>query len=156
MTFTLGGHFSDRIAAIAPVASQSWVTADKLARPLPVYYIVGTADPLIPFNGGPMQLGAITMRRDMPPVQESADQWARLDGCPATPQTLSDKDGVKVLRYGPGQGGAEVIYTIVDGNGHHWPGSVEPLPRAISGPTLDPFSATDRIWDFFKRHPLAE
>ena len=52
MTFTLGAHFSDRIAAIAPVSSQSFVTTGQLARPLPVYYLVGTADPLVPFQGG--------------------------------------------------------------------------------------------------------
>jgi polyhydroxybutyrate depolymerase len=153
MTFTLGGHFSDRIAAIAPVASQSFAPVDQLARPLPVYYIVGTADPLIPFNGGSSSLPWGTTRT-YPPVQESADQWARLDGCPPTPETVSDQDGVRVLRYGPGREGSEVIYTIVDGNGHHWPDSVEPLPRIISGPRVDTFSATDRIWDFFKRHPL--
>jgi polyhydroxybutyrate depolymerase len=153
MTFTLGGHFSDRIAAIAPVASQSFVAVDHLARPLPVYYIVGTADPLIPFNGGSSAM-PWGKSRTFPPVQESADLWAKLDGCPAMAQTLSDRNGVRVLRYGPGQSGSEVIYTIVDGNGHHWPGSVEPLPQIISGPRLDPFSATDCIWDFFRHHPL--
>ena len=39
MTFTLGAHFSDRIAAIAPVSSQSFARVDKLARPLPVYFL---------------------------------------------------------------------------------------------------------------------
>jgi polyhydroxybutyrate depolymerase len=152
MTFTLGGHFSNRIAAIAPVSSQSFSSVDALARPLPVYYLVGTADPLIPYNGGSMLLWG--QMRETPPVQQSADHWAQLDGCPPTPQVVSDKDGVRVVRYGPGRDHAEVIYTVITGNGHHWPMSPEPLPRAISGPTLDPFSATDRIWDFFRRHPL--
>jgi polyhydroxybutyrate depolymerase len=153
MTFTLGGHFSDRIAAIAPVASQSFAPVGQLARPLPVYYIVGTADPLIPFNGGTSTLPWGTARK-YPPVQQSADRWAALDGCPPTPEIVSDRDGVRVERYGPGRGGSEVIYTIVEGNGHHWPGTVEPLPRMISGPRVDSFSATDRIWEFFKLHPL--
>ena len=153
MTFTLGAHFSDRIAAIAPVSSQSFVTVDHLARPLPVYYLVGTADPLIPFNGGTTTT-PWGKTRTLPPVQHSVDQWAQLDGCPATPQTVSNKDGIRVLRYGPGRDDSEVLFTVVEGNGHHWPGTVEPLSSAISGPTLDPFFATDRIWDFFKRHPL--
>jgi len=143
MTFTLGSHFSDRIAAIAPVSSQSFAKVNALARPLPVYYLTGTADPLIPYHGGAF-----------PPVQDSVDFWARLDGCPAQPQVVSDQNGVYVLRYGPGRNGSEVLFTTIDGNGHHWPGSVEPLPHFICGPTLDPFNATDRIWDFFKAHPL--
>jgi polyhydroxybutyrate depolymerase len=153
MSFTLGAHFSDRIAAIAPVSSQSFVTVDPLARPLPVYYLVGTADPLVPFHGGTATL-PWGISRTLPPVQQSSDQWARLDGCPAKPQTVLDKDGVQVLLYGPGRAGSELLFTIVEGNGHHWPGSIEPLPAVICGPSLDPFSATDRIWDFFKRHPL--
>jgi len=153
MTFTLGSRFSDRIAAIAPVSSQSFVHTDTLARPLPVYYLTGTADPLIPYRGGTVTL-PWGKARTLPPVQESADTWAKLDGCPPEPQTVSDENGVRVQHYGPGKDGAEVFFTTVEGNGHHWPGTVEPLPHIICGPTLDPFHATDRIWDFFVRHPL--
>lgn len=153
MTFTLGSHFSDRIAAIAPVSSQSFIHVEQLVRPLPVYYLVGTADPLIPYNGGTVTLPWGNTRTTAP-VRESADIWAKLDGCQVQPETLRDKDGVHELRFAPGRNDAEVLFTIVDGNGHHWPGTSEPLPRAISGPALDPFHATDRIWEFFKRHPL--
>jgi polyhydroxybutyrate depolymerase len=149
MSFTLGAHFSDRIAAIAPVSSQSFATAATLARPLPVYYLTGGADPIIPYQGGASELGG-----SYPPVQDSVDFWVRLDGCPPQPQVLRDQDGVRVLRYGPGAKGSEIIFTTIKGNGHHWPGSREPLPRVICGPTLDPFPATDRIWDFFQAHPL--
>ncbi len=153
MTFTLGGHYSDRIAAIAPVSSQSFVKIEALARPLPLYYLTGTADPLIPYHGGTSSL-PWGQTRTLPPVQESVDTWAKLDGCAAEPATVSDEDGVRVLHYGPGSDAAEIYFTTIEGNGHHWPGTVEPLPHAISGPSLDPFNATDRIWDFFKMHPL--
>ena len=153
MTFTLGAKFADRIAAIAPVSSQSFTEIDSLARPVPVYYLAGTADSLVPYHGGESKLpwGQV---RTMPPVQESVDTWAKLDGCPAEPQVVSEENGVRVQRYGPGREGSEVLFTTVEGNGHHWPGTAEPLPKAISGPALDPFQATDRIWEFFVRHPL--
>jgi polyhydroxybutyrate depolymerase len=153
MTFTLGARFADRIAAIAPVSSQSFARIDALARPLPVYYLTGTADPLIPYHGGTATLPWGTSRT-LPPVRESAETWARLDGCPPGPQVVSDSNGVRVVRYGPGRDQAEVFFTSVEGNGHHWPGTVEPLPHFICGPTLDPFNATDRIWNFFVQHPL--
>jgi polyhydroxybutyrate depolymerase len=157
MTFCLGAHFPDRIAAIAPVSSQSFVTATSLARPLPVYYLTGTADPLIPFHGGPSAILTFPLRSGFsyPPVQDSVDTWARLDGCPPSPHVVSDAGGVRVVRYGPGNGGSEILFTTIEGNGHHWPDTVEPLPHFICGPTLDPFNATDRIWEFFVRHPLA-
>jgi len=153
MTFTLGSHYSDRIAAIAPVSSQSFASIDSLARPLPVYYLTGTADPLIPYHGGTVKLPWGSTRA-FPPVQESVDRWAQLDGCPPQPQIVSDANGVHVLRYGPGRDNSEVLFTTVEGNGHHWPDTVEPLPHFISGPSLDPFNATDRIWEFFEAHPL--
>jgi polyhydroxybutyrate depolymerase len=153
MTFTLGAHFSDRIAAIAPVSSQSFVRVESLARPLPVYYLTGTADPLVPYLGGTVTL-PWGNTRTTPPVQESVDEWARLDGCPAQPQLVSDANGVRVQRYGPGRRQSEVLFTTIEGNGHHWPGTAEPLPGMISGPSLDPFNATDRIWAFFVEHPM--
>ena len=153
MTFTLGARFADRIAAIAPVSSQSFVKVDALARPVPVYYLTGTADPLIPYQGGTIKMPWGNVRT-LPPVQESVDMWARLDGCPPEPEVVSDADGVRVLRYGPGRDDSEFLFTAIESNGHHWPDTVEPLPHAICGPTLDPFNATDRIWDFFKAHPL--
>jgi polyhydroxybutyrate depolymerase len=152
MTFTLGAHFPDKIAAIAPVSSQSFVHVDALARPLPVYYLTGTADPLIPYQGGTVKL-PWGNTRSMPPVQDSVDAWVRLDGCPAQPQLVSDEKGVRVQRYGPGHDQAEIFFTTIEGNGHHWPGTIEPLPPAISGPSLDPFNATNAIWDFFVKHP---
>jgi polyhydroxybutyrate depolymerase len=153
MTFTLGSHFSDRIAAIAPISSQSFVHIDSLARPLPVYYLTGTADPLIPYHGGTVTL-PWGNARTLPPVQESVNAWAKLDGCPPQPQVVSDASGVRVLRYGPGRDQSEILFTTIEGNGHHWPGTVEPLPHFVSDPSLDPFHATDQIWDFFLRHPL--
>lgn len=158
MSFSLGAHFSDRIAAIAPVSCQSFTKIDSLARPLPVYFLTGTADPLILYYGGKTSIPLIPFGKDYqyPPIQDTVDLWVRLDGCPPKPQVVEDEKGVHVLRYGPGRNGAEVLFTTIDGNGHHWPGKPEPLPSAIAGPSLDPFSATDRIWDFFKQHPLSK
>jgi polyhydroxybutyrate depolymerase len=156
LTFALGARFSERIAAIAPVSSQSFVRSETLARPLPIYYLVSKADPLSPFLGGEPIIPTFSFGPGYkyPPVQDSVDAWVRLNGCPPEPQLVSDENGVRVVCYGPGRDEAEILFTTVEGNGHHWPGTVELLPAVICGPTLDPFHATDRIWDFFARHPL--
>ncbi len=154
MTFTLGGRFADRIAAIAPVASQSFAPPDSLPRAVPVYYLVGTADPLVPFLGGESTLPWGHTKRTTPPIQQTVDTWVHLDGCPTVPQLVRDEGGVRVERYAPGRDGVEILFTVVAGNGHHWPGSREPLPHSIVGPTLDPFNATDAIWDFLSKWRL--
>jgi polyhydroxybutyrate depolymerase len=154
MTFTLGSQFSDRIAAIAPVASQSFVSVTSLIRPLPIYYLVGNADPLIPYRGGTVTLpwGTTVI---MPSIQRTVDHWVHLDGCSTEPQVISDSHGVFVAGYGADPKKLDILFTTIDGNGHHWPGTQEPLPTEISGPCRDPFNATDAIWNFFEQHPLA-
>ncbi len=153
MTFTLGARFSDRIAAIAPVSSQSFVQTDTLLRPVPLYFLASTADPLVPYRGGTVTLpwGSVVTH---PPVQESLDQWLHLDKCAAQPQTLHDANGVLTVSYGSDPKHTEILFTTIESNGHHWPGTVEPLPESIAGPSRDPFHATDAIWDFFKAHPI--
>jgi polyhydroxybutyrate depolymerase len=153
MSFTLGARFADQIAAIAPVSSQCVVEPASLSRPLPVYYLTGNADPLVPYRGGTVTLPWGTVSAH-PPIQDTVDQWARLDGCAPQPQSISDDGSVFVANYGPDRDHIRIRFTTIDGNGHHWPGTRELLPAAIVGPCLDPFNATDAIWDFFKQHPM--
>jgi polyhydroxybutyrate depolymerase len=153
MTFLLGNRFSDQIAAIAAVSAPIRLTLAPLARPLPLYFLVGAEDPIVPPAGGPTTLpwGATVT---WAPAQSMVDKWAALNGCDPKPEVVSDRDGVKVVRYKARKGHADVIYTVVAGNGHHWPTSVELLPASVAGPARDPISATDQIWDFFQHHPL--
>jgi polyhydroxybutyrate depolymerase len=153
MTFTLGGQCADRIAAIAPVATQSFSAATALPRILPVYYLVNTHDPLVPLTGGKVRLpwGAEVEHE---PIGQTLEQWLALNDCPSQPRSVREHDGVFVAEYGPDRGPAWVVFTRIDGNGHHWPGTVEPLPESISGPRRDPINATDEIWRFFQEHRL--
>ena len=154
MAFALGARYSDRIAAIGPVATDSPRTSAPL-RPLSVVYMTGTNDPLNPMDGGPVHIpwgGKMTITKRS--VQETINEWAEWDDCPREGMLLTDIDGVQKTLYGPGKYGVQIlVYTIAD-MGHHWPGTKEPLPKSMSGPVRDPFHATDLIWDFFVYHPL--
>jgi polyhydroxybutyrate depolymerase len=44
-------ELSDRIAAIAPVSGALWIAEPKIARPVSLLYITGTADPINPMGG---------------------------------------------------------------------------------------------------------
>ncbi len=154
MAFALGAHFSDRIAAIGPVAAEN-PTAHPPEYPLNVVYITGLEDPLNPFEGGTVKLpwgGTPTM----PPVMQSIDQWIEWDGCTREGMLLGEQEGVRKTMYGPGNDSVQVLTYMVEGLGHHWPGTKEPLPKSIRGPIRDPFHATDLIWDFFVYHPKTE
>jgi polyhydroxybutyrate depolymerase len=156
MSFRLGSELSDRIAAIAPVAGALWFNPPQFRQPVSVCYITGTADPLNLIEGGVPKLatGASDKVRakPKPPVRDSISKWAKALGCPATTPSVSNSHGVRTETYSACIGDAEVIYIAVDELGHTWAGGRSILPESMVGKTSNRISATDVIWEFFRRH----
>lgn len=160
MSFRWGAEASERIAAIAPVAGACWLDGPSLERPVPMCYVTGTDDPLNQIEGGAPKLangGSDNVRaKPKPPVRDSIQKWARALGCPLTPSTTTTANSLHTETYGPGREGSEVVYITVEGLGHTWAGGKSLLPEFLVGKRSDKLKATDFIWEFFKRHPLAE
>ncbi|MFH2131584.1 MAG: PHB depolymerase family esterase [bacterium] len=156
MSFLIGVKQSRRIAAIAPVAGALWLETVQLERPVPMLYITGLADPLNLIEGGVPRLatgGSDTVRaKPKPPVRESIQKWVRALDCPAEPRRRFVA-GVHTEQYGPGRGGAEVLYIAVEGLGHTWAGGRSLLPESMVGKRSEKIRATDVIWLFFQNHP---
>lgn len=155
LTYRLGAELSDRVAAIAPVASSGLRVKDPvLKRPVPMITIQGTADPRNPLEGGDVKVfGRIDKR---PPIKNSVERWAKLLDCRVEPKVVRDKDGVKVERYGPCKDGSEIDFYMIEGMGHTWPGGVSLLPESLVGKRSDKINANDAIWEFFAKHPMPE
>jgi polyhydroxybutyrate depolymerase len=151
MTFAVGVALSRQLAAIAVIASHLFVPNPTLARPVSLFYLIGTADPLCPLSGGEVRLpwGGIWHE---PPVLKSIEAWQRLLNCPSEPIVVRDTDGVRELRYGPGNDNSEIIFYAIENMGHNWPGGPELLPSSIVGAPSDKIDATAVIWEFFARH----
>ena len=82
-----------------------------------VLEIHGTADNVVPFNGGPMvgRGGA----SDILAAPAMAARWRELNGCPAP---VEDSPAPSIHRFtsaGCG-GGTEVAFVQIDGGGHTW------------------------------------
>lgn len=152
MTLRFGVERGARIAAIAGVAGYLSVPANCLPRPIPLLYLIGSADPVTPLAGGDLVLpwGAMGPR---PPVTDSVAQWAALLGCPPTPTPYSTNiDGVSAFRFGPGRGQSEVLFYTIAGMGHVWPGGRPILPERLIGTAAPLIPANEMIWTFFSRH----
>lgn len=155
MCYRLAAELSDRIAAIAPVAGTMAIEKCDPRRPVPVLHFHGTKDGLVLF-GGPDD--RIPKNLKFLSVEDSVRAWARVNGCPETPEIrdvpdqAADGTTLKKKTYGPGREGAEVILYVVEGGGHTWPGR-EPRSRFLGKTTKD-VSANDVIWEFFERHPM--
>ena len=151
MAYRLALELSERIAAIAPVASSGLrMPAKKRKSPVPVVAIQGMGDPRNPLEGGTVRL-ADGQEDTRSPVTETIERWAAMNGCDPTP-TVSDVDGVKRVSYG-GRNEAEVVLYLVSGMGHTWPGGKTLLPKSLVGDTTSRLNANDVIWAFFDAHP---
>ena len=152
MTFRAGRALSARLAAIAPVAGSDWLDEPRPAQPLSLLYLTGTEDPLNPLEGGEITLGG-KPAGNKPPVREFIHKWVQLLGCAPEPKIIHDKDGVKGIAYTNCHGNAEVVFYTVTGMGHFWPGGMSHLPERVVGKSSNKISATDVIWEFFRKHP---
>jgi polyhydroxybutyrate depolymerase len=155
MTFRVGAELCTRVAAIAPVSGHCWIGDARLARPVPMIYIIGTADPLNPLKGGlgtsPWSIGPTTK----PAVSQTLAHWLNANGTPDKPHEIGQTGPATIMLYAPPAGGAETIFVTIKGQGHEWPGAPRVLPARLTGNNVSGYDATDAIWTFFAAHPRA-
>lgn len=158
MSFRLGCQLSQRIAGFAAVTAMlSEALAPNCApqRPLKFLLINGTADPLLPYDGGTVTLPPDnTPRGEVRSTAESLAFWAAHNGCAPEPlyaglPDSNPRDGsrVEITTYA-GCEAATTLYTVVNG-GHTWPGGEQYLPAALIGGTNRDMDASETIWAFF-------
>lgn len=118
MATRLACQRADTVSAIAPVAgSLGSAYSCNPSQPVSVFATNGVADPVVPFNGGPMvgRGGA----SDIVAPAALAGRWRDLDDCPA-PVEDSPSPGVRRSTAAGCAGGTEVVFVSVDGGGHEW------------------------------------
>jgi polyhydroxybutyrate depolymerase len=166
-----GGFFSQylaimlpqKIAAVASVAatlSQDVYSSAKPTHAVPIMFILGTEDPLVPFQGGEIKIGPIHRGKVVSAV-DAVSFWVRVNGCQATPvitelPRVARRDPTAVAReeYKPDKTSADVLLYVVTGGGHTWPGGLQYLPVRIVGRTSRQIDANQLIWQFFQQHRL--
>jgi polyhydroxybutyrate depolymerase len=156
----LGAQLSHRVAAIAPVVGgivERTVAQFNPLQPVSVLVMQGTADPVVPFEGGVVKPG---QRGSIIPTEQAVGLWVQKNGCAPQPSqrvlpSAGVRDGCRVTIYdwANGRGGSEVVYYKIEGGGHTWPGGPQYLPKFMIGPVCRQFDATSTIWQFFQTHP---
>ncbi|MCS3878849.1 polyhydroxybutyrate depolymerase [Gordonia amarae] len=128
---------STTFAAVAPVAG-TLVTACPAPRKMSVLQVHGTADPRVPYGGGPGQAFSLDgkARVDGPAIPAVNATFRAANGC-APPRTTVT--GTVTTSSAQCPGGREVRLVSLAGGGHDWPTS--------------PYHATAEIWRFFAAHP---
>jgi len=156
MASRLACDLNKRIAAVAVVAaSMGRDMGYQPTQSMPVMYIQGTKDPLVPFTGGQMKgAGGVIYSHE-----EILKKWAEIDKCDSKPVVtnlpilVNDGTSIQKEEYSGANGLKVVGFTIVDG-GHTWPGGTQYLPKFMIGPLSKNLNACDEIWKFFKENKL--
>jgi polyhydroxybutyrate depolymerase len=157
MSSLLACRLSDRITAIAPIAGVEFLEPCD-GDPVPVLAFHGSADPILPYEGGGLNATTIAntqyWKGNIPPgmpaplgVDESMRRWAEHNGCDPTP--VEERISAEVRRRTwTGCVAATVLY-VVDGGGHAWPGRPQPAFEAAFGHCTTDIDATALMFSFF-------
>ena len=177
MAFVLACEASDRIAAAAPVASPGIPKGCRMARPVPMLFVHGTADPCTLYQGGAECGGCFAKAvekawglkmkgNDRFPCDGAAKQLdfaARKAGCKEKEEVFFTKGEASCARRAGCAAGGEAALCRIEGAGHTWPkgsscetGSklCEAL-KEVTGKVSQDLDASEAIWEFFSRHALA-
>jgi polyhydroxybutyrate depolymerase len=126
MSYTLACT-TDIFAAIGPVAGVQ-LNACPSPRPTSVIHIHGTADPLVPYGGGP---GYSVING--PPIPDVNAFWRKADQCGPPAATT---DGPVATSTAGCPDNRDVVLITIDRGGHDWPSW-----------------AAQTLWQFFAAYP---
>jgi polyhydroxybutyrate depolymerase len=171
-----GGLMSEHVArhGLLPVAGIGLVAGpgtqtSREAMPHPtqpatVAVFAGTADPLVPYAGGPIgPLGRMLQRRGdhterglAVAAEVVAADWAGANGIDGGPRVapLSTAPGdlpvSRIVWQAPGS--PTVALYRIEGGGHTWPGGSQYLPARFIGPTAQSLDASGILLEQFRSH----
>jgi polyhydroxybutyrate depolymerase len=166
MTMTLVCKRADLFAAAASVIFNLTDEAAEACQPsqgVPMLIMNGTADPLVPFEGGH---GTSRFAIDgYWSTEKTLGFWRHINGCEEQDAASTDLDDhdpndqstvTRISSKCP-QGRDVVLYSINDG-GHRMPGSFSDtrFPRManyVLGPQNHDIDGAETIWAFFKQFP---
>jgi len=166
MTYTLVCQHADLFAAAASVIinlTDEMAEACHPSRPMPMLIMNGTADPLVPYEGG-----RGTSRFAVEgfwSTEKTVQFWRQINACEAGDAASVDlddrdpNDESTVTRISstcpPGR---DVLLYRINGGGHRMPASFSDTKFArlvsyVFGPQNHDIDAAETIWEFFKKFP---
>lgn len=146
-----GGFFSNRlaceradvVAAIGPVAGPLDITPCNPSRPVPMFEVHGTADPVVFYDGGSASAAL--------PVAQAVSTWEGFDKCTdSMPATVYTNGSATCTEETMCSSGSAVELCVINGGGHQWPGGKTDYLGNLSM-DLDTSTA---LMTFFQAHPM--
>jgi polyhydroxybutyrate depolymerase len=160
-----GGFFAQYLAArvpgiLAAVASVAATVHEPMYKgvkpvvPVPIMFVVGKDDPVVPFFGGEIELASRKAGRVVS-AEDSFNYWvaanhADLRFVQSELPVLSEDDPTRVLKrvYPSGENGKPVVAYIVEGGGHAWPNGWQYYRERYIGKTSQQLDTSRTVVEF--------
>ncbi len=139
--------------------------------PVSVLFMNGTRDPLVPYEGGKIEIRLfprLTKLFGVKPIDrgeclstdEAISLWLQHNGIAIQSvsqnrianNNIEDDSSVDYFLWQRGQQGTAVALYRVNGGGHTIPGGKQYLPKRLIGVVNKDFDGLDAIWKFFVEH----
>lgn len=142
------------VAAVLTAMPADLAASCKPSRPLPFLMIAGTADPIVPYQGG--KAGWLGGKSELLSVDATLAIFAKAAGCGEGRATTAvpDRDPRETRAYIDKLNGCKAPIELVriEGGGHAIPGHASSAGvNSARGPRNSDFDSAKIIWDFFRR-----
>lgn len=146
MAYRLACELSDKIAAIAPVASSMTMDLCMPTNPVPVIHFHSIQDDNVLYQGG---YGSGASNHYSPPLDSIFNVWSELNECSIQKDTLIDNNEYTLINWRECNCTSEIEFYLTEDGGHSWPGG---NPTLMGDPVSQVINANDKMWDFFIMH----
>jgi polyhydroxybutyrate depolymerase len=161
MVQRLACHLPDQFAAMASLgSSMDTVLYQKCnpSKPIPMAFFNGTADPAMPYGGGPMQNPQVI---PVVPVDTTVQFWVRHNNCQTASPVFNfpdifttDNSTAQLFNFTNCACNVNVKFYKLNNGGHTWPGVYVASQATVLGNTNRDINASVELWNFFKSHTL--
>lgn len=161
MVQRLACQLPERFAAMASLGSSMDTVLHQNcnpSKPIPMAFFNGTADPAMPYDGGPMQNPQVI---PVVPVDTAVQFWVAHNNCQTAnpvyyfPDTFTaDSSTAELYHFTNCDCNADMkFYKLING-GHTWPGVYVASQESVLGNTNRDINAGIELWNFFNDHTL--
>ena len=148
MSYRLACELSDRIAAIAPVASSMSLTSCVPNRPVPIIHFHSYLDINVPYLGG---IGSGFSNHHNSPQDSIMNAWANINTCNILNDTIVDNTQYTFTKWRECNCSSDILHYITQDGGHSWPGGNQ---TSTGDPVSNYINATELMWSFFQQYSL--
>ncbi len=168
MTLRMATCVPDKLAGIGVIIASLPDTTEcghDPLQPLPAMFINGTADPMLPYNGGTIGNPPDPTHGSCRPVDSTIAYFVRLNSCDPDPQVydfpdLDERDNSTVTSYFyKSAQGNDVLFYKVEGGGHAAPSISEQyswLWERYVGKQNHDIETVFEMWNFLKDKRLSD